>query len=248
MRRFCFSSEDRSGDKAVLTGGEAHHFARVLRGRAGQRVILFNEKGEEFIATVVGIAPRVVELRIDEKMEIMSSPAEAVHLALALIKGDRLDRSISGATELGAGKIILVRCDRSVPRIRRPDVGKKLARWKRIALSAAKQSGRPGKPAIEYFSTWDELLRGMEHYDRVFIALGKGKAGPASIGRREKVLVIVGPEGGFTDAEKSAALAAGAVPLKLGPFTLRSDTAAVTALSLVVNAFSIQNLSATKDK
>lgn len=246
MRRFYFCSSDRVGDKVRLDRGEARHLSVVIRARKGRRVVLFNEKGEEFIALVGRITPRRVELSIVEKMGAVSRLPGILHLAMAVVKGKALERVLSGATELGVGKIILVRCGRSVPRIPPADIGKKLARWKKIVLSAAKQCGRTDCPSIEYLSGWNELIGSTVDYDGVFIAREAGRRGLPSIDRGNRVLVVVGPEGGLTGAEESAAVECGALPLCLGPYTLRSDTAAIAALALIANSFSIQNISATK--
>jgi len=235
LRRFHFRSEDRVGEMVWLRGSEAHHLLAVIRAKVGRRVILFNEKGDEFLASVVRVEKGEAELSIQEKVAAERTFAGRIDMAVALVKGRAMERILSGVTELGMRGIAIVPSARSVPRIACAAVAGRLARWEKIVLSAAKQSGRPAPPVVEYLPCWSELPGRAERYDRTFIAREGVTPNSPRIEPSDAVLVIVGPEGGFTNEEESALLERGARPLGLGPFTLRCETAAVVAASLLVN-------------
>lgn len=246
MRRFYFRSGDRAGGSVRLRGAEAHHLSVVIRAKIGDRVVLFNERGDEFYATVVRVGKGKADLSIEEKAAEGGTFAVSIDMAVALAKGRAMDRILSGATGLGVRGITIVPSSRSVPRLAGAAVPGRLARWEKIVLSAAKQSGRPSPPVVEYLARWAELPGRTSRYDRTFIARESTAPKMLRIGLSETVLVIVGPEGGFTDKEESALLEGGALPLGLGPFTLRCETAALAAATLLVNAVLTRVPSSTK--
>ncbi len=213
-----------------LDGSEAHHLLHVLRAKAGDRVGLFNGQGDEAVAELVTHRKRSAELRI---LDCWTTPAESheLILATALPKGDRARWLVEKATELGVTRIIPLRTTRSVVE---PGEGK-MDKLSQAAIAACKQSGRSRLPRLDSLTALSDVLREFSsplptrvllladpHAERTVGEL------LATVGRRTPTTIsLVGPEGGFTDAEHSASIAAGAIPVRLGSHILRIETAAL---------------------
>lgn len=227
-----------------LNSDEAHHFLHVLRGRENTEIEVFDGGGRVAIARVAASGRGRVVLGLRE-VRIIPPPAVEIVLYQALPKGARWDWLIEKATEIGASRIVPLITERSEVRpAGRGETGGAPERWRRIALSAAKQCGiarlpeikaavRPGDWAA-LFADSDRVLMGVldpavPSLRRVLEALRL--SAPARLG------ILIGPEGDLTPAEISAATGAGALPVSFGPNTLRVETAAIFALSVVRNEF-----------
>ena len=210
-----------AGDRMRLDGPEGRHAATVKRMRAGESVLLGDGRG--------GLARAVVE-SAGRHRRVVEPPSPRVLLAQALVKGDRGELAVELATEAGVDGILPWRAARCVARWDAgPRGDKALARWRSTVREAAKQARRPWVPVVE------EPVSTAELADRVRVAAGAlvlhegasdalAAAGPPSAG---DLLLVVGPEGGITDAELAAA---GARTVRLGPEVLRASTAAAVAL------------------
>ena len=224
------------GDQVVLEGAIAQHLGRVLRARAGERIVLFNGDGREFAAQVLTVSKR--EITVDIGAAFTPQTESLVHttLGLCLSKGDRFDWAIQKATELGVGAIAPLyseRVDFSIP----PDrIEKRVAHWQQIAISACEQCGRVKVPSItppQSLAVWVEsasaeqkwLLHCTEDTDVSASAVTQGAPRDAAL--------LIGPEGGLTDQEFNVASAKGFQLLQLGPRVLRTETAPAAALSVL---------------
>ncbi len=221
-----------AGDRMRLDGPEGRHAATVKRMRAGESVLLGDGRGG-LARAVVGSAGRdSIELSIRHR-RVVEPPSPRVLLAQALVKGDRGELAVELATEAGVDGILPWRAARCVARWDAgPRGDKALARWRSTVREAAKQARRPWVPVVE------EPVSTAELADRVRVAAGAlvlhegasdalAAAGPPSAG---DLLLVVGPEGGITDAELAELAAAGARTVRLGPEVLRASTAAAVAL------------------
>ncbi len=219
MRRFQVADVGDVGASIVLPSDAAHHLVRVLRGKAGQTIELFDGDGHTALATVNDIDDGVVTVVINE---IRTTPTtRSVTLVLAVIKGPAMDAAVRMATEAGVARILPVLSSRSVAK------GDRTERWARIATSAAQQSGRGDTPTIAAPTTLTQALLLVDGAT-LYIAV-PGSTEPVS--GTNDAAVFVGPEGGWTPAEVSQVLAAGAHPISLGPWVLRADTAAAIAVA-----------------
>lgn len=236
LRRFHFRSGDRVGDTVRLKGNEARHLSVVIRSKPGDRVVLVSERGDEFYATVVRSRGDEAVLSIQGEAEAGETLAGSIDIAVALAKGRAMERILAGATELGIRAVTVVPSARSVPRLDAAAVPGRLERWRRITTSAAKLSGRAKPAAVEYLPRWEEVPPRLSRYDSAFIAKRGGEPAIPRMERSDAVVLLVGPEGGFTAEEESSLLERGALPLGLGPFTLRCETAVIAAASLLVHA------------
>lgn len=237
MHRFRVESLQglRAGDAVLLPAGEARH-VRVLRLGAGDEVELFDGQGRAAAARI-GESP-AGELRA-ELLALREAAATAARLILATAwpKGKRAALLVEKCTELGVGRIIPVRYARSV--VHKAESSAAVARLRRIAAEAAKQCGRSDVPEIAAKQTFGELLGG-EAPRAAVVLLDPGAALWLPDALHEKragleerpLLLVVGPEGGFTPEESAAADAAGVTRARLAGNVLRVETAALAACAI----------------
>ncbi|MBN1272524.1 MAG: 16S rRNA (uracil(1498)-N(3))-methyltransferase [Candidatus Aminicenantes bacterium] len=237
-RRFFFEGFEADTYTVKLKGEEHHHLSCVIRAKKGKTVILFDKKGNEFKARVDEIRSDYTLLRIEKKVNSRKNHID-ITLAQALLKAKKMDLVVQKATELGINHFVPVPAVRSVAKIEEKK-DRKIERWNKIALSAAKQCGRTTVPEIAPCIKLKDLD---EHYPaniKFFLhekngrplkkALLEKKVNPS---RCESVIVLVGPEGGWTNAEEKLILEKGYEPVGLGPRILRSETSAICCLAII---------------
>lgn len=230
--RFAISSTAVEGAVARVGGAELHHMRDVMRLVAGAEVVLFDERGAEYAGTIRGFEARHAVIEIAGQTRAREKVAADLVLAAAVIKGPRMDFLVEKAAELGAAELWPVLCARGVAR----EVGgERIARWRRLATAAAKQSLAPRATAIAAPLALGDLIRRLNG-GRLCVVLSAGAPPLGAIlrkaGARAPLLLLCGPEGDFTDEERAAARAAGFIAAGLGARRLRSETAALAALSI----------------
>jgi 16S rRNA (uracil1498-N3)-methyltransferase len=237
MRRRFFVDEVRNG-RAEISGDDARHLTRVLRVEAGQRYEISDNRNV-YLAEIEGARKEHVAFRTLEKLP---APEPTVRLVLcaALIKFDRFEWMIEKATELGVSEIVPVETIRSEPGLERA-AHKRVERWRRIALEASQQSRRAFLPEVsEPEPLRDTLVREATYkfaLDENPAARVLNAALPASRDPQDTVAMLIGPEGGWTDEERSEFTAAAWTPASLGPLILRAETAALAALAIAGSAW-----------
>jgi 16S rRNA (uracil1498-N3)-methyltransferase len=220
-----------SRQSVTLTADEARHLREVLRLKPGDEVSVFDGEGKEFRARVQQARRDSAELDLEEQIEPArpESPLQLT-LAVALLKGEKFDLVVQKATELGVVKIIpLVTRYADIKLRDASDASKRVARWQRIALEAAKQCGRAVVPHIENPSPLESVLNPS---NPCLLFSERGGHGITQIDT-DVVTAIVGSEGGWSDEELDQARAAGAQLVTLGGRILRAETAAITATALL---------------
>jgi 16S rRNA (uracil1498-N3)-methyltransferase len=235
-RRFFVEGTRAVGNTVEIEGGDAHKISRVLRLHAGDRIEIVDSTATAFSASIDD-AGRVVRARLVEIVaERPAALGATTDVAQAVPKGRRMEFVVEKCTELGAGAFLPFYCERSVDR----DVGaEKLARWWRLARTSAQQCGRPDVPDLRHPMTFEALLARFREYDVVFFAWELAPTAPlsdvlrSSLAPAGRMLVVVGPEGGFTHGEAEAARESGAVLISLGRRILRTDTAAIALLAVI---------------
>ena len=230
IRYFAIDPDSISGGKAVLKGEEFHHLARVVRSRVGSRVRLLDGSGTIYEATIRDIGPD--EALLDISGSDPSRHPPLIDIAISAIKAPRLDLVAEKCAEIGLRKLIVFYSGRSMIKPGRAADGAKVDRLRRKALSACKQSGQPFFPEIIVGGGLEDVTAVFSEYESVYIAdrEGRGPAEGVSAAPGGPALGIVGPEGGFTDEERTIILSAGAEPVSRGDSRLRSETAAVCLL------------------
>ena len=225
--------EAAPGARVRLPEWSAHHAREVLRLRSGAVVHVFDGAGREYEATLDEVSRRGVEARLGHEVAPRAESALAVVLAVSPLKGDRMELVIQKATELGVAEIwpvVTVRTDAAArPALR----GSRHERWDKVASGAAEQCGRAVVPEVAPAAMLDEVLARPFEGDRVaFVETGEPPA-LASLGLRPKrLLLLVGPAGGFEPAEIDRLQSARFHAASLGPRILRSETAALAAVVL----------------
>lgn len=213
-----------------LDGSEAHHLLHVLRAKVGDRVGLFNGQGDEAVAELINHRKRSADLRILDCWTTLAESDELI-LATALPKGDRARWLVEKATELGVTRIIPLRTTRSVVE---PGEGK-MDKLMQATIAACKQSGRSRLPRLDPLTALSDVLREFSAALPTRILLLADPRAERNVGQLfeslggglQSTIALIGPEGGFTVDEHSAAIATGATPVRLGSHILRIETAAL---------------------
>lgn len=210
----------------------AHHASRVLRLKAGDLVTLFNGAGGEYDASIVSIGKHGVVVQTRAWCERECESPLDITLVQAISSGDKMDFTLQKAVELGVKFIQPVISSRSVVRLEGERAEKRVQHWQNVVISACEQSGRNRVPEVGQIMSLNQWF-GKNHDAEVKLTLSPH----ATIRFRElpapegSVLFLVGPEGGLTDAEEDAASVCGFAPVKLGERVLRTETAALAAIS-----------------
>jgi len=236
VRRFRVRAQGPGQERVAFDAEDARHLARVLRLGEGDTVHAVDERGDALLVRLTRIAARGAEGEILSRVARVTESPLAVTLVQAIPKGDGLEDIIRMATELGVCRVVPLVTERTIPRVDPPRWTDRLARCRRVAREAAKQSGRAAVPEVEPPRGLDEwlaesrppglLLCCWEDERRSLSA-----ALPAA--DVDRASVVVGPEGGLSEREVAALRAAGAVVAGLGPRILRVETAGPVAIALL---------------
>lgn len=233
MRRIYSEKRLGPGTTATLGGDAANHVLRVLRLRRGDRLLVFDGSGMDFEAEVSGLQRDAVELRIGAGHAVDVESPLAVTLFQGISRGPRMDTVIQKATELGVARIQPLLASRSVVRLDEPGAQRKREHWQRVAVAAAEQSGRSRIPDVAEPGTLEMLVPAISGY-ATCLQLDPGGEPFAALGQPVgPVALLVGPEGGLTEAEVRLAADFGFRRLRLGPRILRTETAPLAALAVL---------------
>jgi 16S rRNA (uracil1498-N3)-methyltransferase len=248
MQRYFIQPGQFEGETARIEGEDAHHLARVMRARPGDVVIVSDGAGREAKLQLQSVGTDVVTGVVVELLAATQEPKAEVTVAQSLPKGDKMETVIQKCTEIGAVRFVPFLSERTIVRYDERKEKNRLERWKKIAKEAAEQAHRNRIPRVEAPSSWKELIGTIPQYDAAFlcyerersrqlrnelrIALGSW-TGTKEV-RPWRAILIVGPEGGFTDQEAAEAEQAGARPVGLGARILRAETAAMVGLTCIL--------------
>lgn len=206
-----------------LSGPEAHHLLHVMRATVGARVTLFDGSGAEFPAEVVALGRADATLRVQERVTADREPAIAVTIGVALPKGDRQKTLVEKLTELGVARLTPLETERGVATAK-PAALEKL---RRLVVEASKQCGRNRLMAIDEATALDRFFEANAEAGERLLAHPGGEPLPERDDSVRSVAIAVGPEGGFTDDEATAAIRGGWRAVSLGERLLRVETAAI---------------------
>lgn len=226
VRRFYCANIDQAS--VELNAADAAHARRVLRLSVGQTVELFDGCGATATATIVDMGKRLVVEPTERRF--VERPKPVIDVAAAVPKGARADVLVEKLSELGADRLIPLLTDRTVVEPRQG----KIDRFGRMAIESAKQCGRAWLMAIDEPTAFGDVLGAADHDVKLMAdvqELQVGGSAGAMLKHAARVLVLIGPEGGWTDAERRAAQDAGCVSWRLGPHVLRVETAAIAAVA-----------------
>lgn len=226
------------GQRYTIEGDAANHITRVLRLRPGDPLTLFDGGGGEHDARVERFRKDAVIVEVGDRSPTAVESPLSLTLAQGVSRGERMDWVVQKATELGVTRIIPIMTGRSVVKLDAKQGERKRLHWQGIAIAACEQSGRDRLPGIDTPRGLAEFLGGVAARATCVLLSPSGTLRIADLQRPEGgVVVLIGPEGGLAEAEQRAALAAGFVGVRLGPRVLRTETAAVAALTLLQYQF-----------
>lgn len=236
--RFFVEGAQDLGTVVELRGSDARKLVAVLRKRQGDRVVVADSTGRSFIASLLVEGERV-SARLEAVAAAAREPCLAITLAQGIPKGQKMDFVVEKATELGVARIVPFWSERTVGTGERAG---KVERWRRLARAAAQQCGRNHVPAVDPPRAWPAVLERIAEVDRTLVPWENAEPLPLReclgplIEGANRVLVVIGPEGGLTHAEVDAARAAGAVTISLGSRILRTETAGLVVCSVLLFA------------
>ena len=241
MRRFFVEPENITGPNAVITGADARHISTVLRLAEGTTIILFDGSGSYYEAVLTRVSTSRAEAKIVAITPYIETAAEnspTLHLAIGVPKGKRMDLIIQKSTELGVASLHPFRSRYSSEQAATES---RLSRWGKIAAEACKQCNRPRPPKIFPPAGFNDIVRGggLDEHDLKLI-FWEDEKGQKTLHRIlepldiiRSVMVLIGPEGGFSTEEVERAVEAGFEPVTLGSRILRVETAAIAAASIL---------------
>ncbi len=242
MHRFYIGPAAPTTTKLELTGGEAHHAAKVLRVRPGEKVQVLSGAGTRWLCTVSAVHRDVVSLDVTESEQV-PAPACEVTLVQAIPKGKIIESIIQKATELGARRVVPILSERVVTHLDKESAQDKQEKWQQVAVEAIKQCGAAWLLEAQKPLTPAEFVSQKPPFDLSLVAsLRPGSRPPRHVfsswnsehGRQpSSVAVWIGPEGDFTSSEYDLIEASGARPISLGSLVLRVETAAIYCLSVI---------------
>lgn len=240
MPRFFVTPEAVSEDQIRITGGDVNHIKNVLRMAVGEEISVSDGAGKDYFGKIEELSKEQVLVHIENSWDSYSELPAKIYLFQGLPKADKMELIIQKAVELGVFKIVPVVMKRTIVKLDAKKEAKKLARWQGISESAAKQSGRGVIPEVMAPISFSEAMKMATGLEAALLPyekasgmdaareLVKSMKGKASIG------IFIGPEGGFDESEVLEATEAGVSTMTLGRRILRTETAGLTALSILM--------------
>ena len=242
MYRFFVEDNIFSGNDIRISGSDYNHIKNVLRMKKGEEVLISDGNDREYLCSIREYTEDEVILNIEDIMGTSRELSAKITLFQGLPKGDKMEQIIQKTVELGVSEIVPVAMKRCVVKLDDKKAGKKIERWNGIALSAAKQSKRGVIPEVKEVMTFKEALKIASNMDACLVPYenAEGIEGARklvdSMKDKKSIGIFIGPEGGFDESEIELALENGAKTLTLGRRILRTETAGMTMLSILMFA------------
>ncbi|MGN1193662.1 MAG: 16S rRNA (uracil(1498)-N(3))-methyltransferase [Dorea sp.] len=240
MQHFFVTPDQVKEDHIYIEGSDVNHMKNVLRMRAGEEVMVSDGNNRKYLCEVEGYEPDLAVLKVQEKGVVDTELPSQIYLFQGLPKQDKMELIVQKAVELGVYQVIPVATKRSVVKLDAKKAEKKTERWQQIAQSAAKQAGRGYIPEVHSVMTYKEAMEYARKLDVVLIPyeLAEGMEETKKMIRQiqpgQSVGIFIGPEGGFEIEEVEEAINAGAKAITLGKRILRTETAGLTTLSVLM--------------
>jgi len=242
MSRFFVQPEMINGRVISVTWEEAHHIVDVVRLSVGDKIVVFDGTGTEYLATIRELNPRSVIADINETRKPSSVNVLKIKLIQAIPKKDRMEYILEKSTELGVSEIVPVITGRTIPQWDKKKIDSHLRRWSLIVKEASKQCGRADLPSLSAVQDFKAAISGSRDSCIKLIAALTADARPLKAVLNgidpKSVAIAIGPEGDFTKEEIEYAKDCGFRVVNLGPRVLKSDTAGLAVLSMVGYEFS----------
>jgi 16S rRNA (uracil1498-N3)-methyltransferase len=243
MTRFFVKPEQIVGEFVYLDGDDAHHLRVVLHAQPGTKISVLDGSGREWPAALTELGKTKAAAQLREPFAPNTEPNVQVTVAQALPKvGEKMEQVLQRGTEIGASRFIVYSSERSLPHLTGERQEKRQVRWSEIVKTAAEQAHRAILPELSIGGEFRDVLALASDYDCALLAY-EGETDTllkpllaAQTAPPKRILVIIGPEGGFSDTEIKAARKAGVQTVSLGPRTLRTETAALVIVAQILFA------------
>lgn len=220
----------------VIGGNSAHYLARVLRVTAGQSLVLFNGDGHDYAAEVIRTGKNGLNIRVLSRLPSRTESFLQITLVQAISRGERMDLTLQKCTELGVAAFQPLVTERVEVRIRPDKLPKRMEHWRQVVISACEQSGRSVIPAVNEPILLHEWL-GQSGAGQRLVLAPEAKIALPKFNLGHEVEILIGPEGGFSDAELAQIERGGVAAASLGPRILRTETAGPAAIAVLQALF-----------
>ena len=235
-RHRIFCHETLQAGLSLRLSDSATRHVQVLRLQPGSMIELFNGRGDVFTGQIELMGKHSVDITVVQALASVAKPSNHTHIVVGMPANERMDWLVEKATELGVSRITPVMSQRTVLRLNGERAARRVEHWQGIAQSACSQSGRNFLPQIDVPLLLNDFLNGNQsHAQSLNIILSLQAQAPAWRElwtlRPSRMILLTGPEGGFTSEEEASALQHGFVAASLGPFVLRAETAALAVLA-----------------
>lgn len=240
MQHFFVTPSQVEGERIYIEGSDVNHMKNVLRMRPGEAVAISDGDNLKYRCVVEGYEEGRAVLAIQQRMPVDTELPCRITLFQGLPKQDKMELIVQKAVELGASQVVPVATRRSVVKLDEKKAAKKTQRWQQIAESAAKQAGRGYIPQVSSVLSYQEALEKAGELDVLLIpyelaeGMEEARKVVASIAQGQSVGIFIGPEGGFEKEEVDAAIHQGAKAITLGRRILRTETAGLAILSILM--------------
>jgi 16S rRNA (uracil1498-N3)-methyltransferase len=242
MHRFFIPKDNISGTVAIIEGDDAHHIQKVLRLRTGEKIVLCDGRGMDYIVAIQSMQKGQVIGQVTDTRPVITEPRTRVTLIQGLPKGSKMEVVIQKCVELGIYNIVPVHTERAVVRIDdEKNIAKKLLRWQRIAEEAAKQSQRGIIPEISQPVSFNEAVSNISAKLKLILWEGEREQSLRKVlesypEKPDSIAMLVGPEGGLDAGEVDLAREHGWLSVTVGSRILRTETAGMAVLSAIMYA------------
>lgn len=224
-----------TGDTLCIDGENGRHIARSLRMRPGETLTLSDGEGTDYLARILSIDGDAVETEILERTPNQTEPRAKLTLFMAMPKGDKMELIVQKATEIGVSVIQPILTERCISRPDEKSMEKKRARYQKIALEAAGQSGRGKVPEVRKLLTLAETVQVLPEKSILFYEKGGERLSKLITSDDTDIGMFVGSEGGFSEEEAAFLVENGVVPATLGMRILRCETAPLCGMSVILS-------------
>ncbi|MDF3054685.1 MAG: rRNA ((1498)-N(3))-methyltransferase [Gammaproteobacteria bacterium] len=215
----------------ILGADESGHLLRVLRFNINDQLKIFDGKGHEHLAKIVGIHKKQAVIIALAPLESLPESPLWVHLGQSVSRGDKMDYSLQKSVELGVQKITPLLTERAGVKLFGDRIEKKIAHWEKVIISACEQCGRSYLPTLMPLQSLSEWLIGCDEQMRLVLApTAEGRLNNINF-NDERIALLIGPESGLSDQEIYLAQQSSFFPIQLGPRILRTETAGPTAIA-----------------
>lgn len=242
MQTFYIDKRDVDHKRLIVTGDVCHHITRVLRMRVGESLRFSDNEAYFYEGSIAVIHKDSVEVAIDDYYSIEDEPRLSVTLIQCLPRGDKMDQILQKATELGVKSVIPAESENSQVRLKNK-ASEKQGRWQKIVTSAAEQCGRGLIPQVQMPCSLRDAIASVDEDTAILFCYEREennsfrKTAEMLKEKTNKIALVIGPEGGFSQGEADAIITAGGHSVTMGSRILRTETAGPTALAVLMYEF-----------